>query len=230
MEIMPTLPDGGIDFILCDLPYGYTKCDWDKTLKLDELWNQYKRIIKSGGIVALFGDFPFSVDLINSNKQWYKYSWVWIKNNATNSLNAKKQPLRKTEYIHIFSGNSTAVYNPQGLVKRDKPRVDKNEYNNNVYGKIGGNRCSEYTNYPSNILHFNNVGSKQEPRFHPTQKPVALLEYLIKTYTNPGEMVLDNCAGVGSTCVAAKKCGRRYIGIEKEEKYFEIMCRRLNEI
>jgi site-specific DNA-methyltransferase (adenine-specific) len=229
---MKDIPDASVDMVLCDLPYGTTACEWDKVLPLDELWKQYKRILKDDGVVVLTASQPFTTDLINSNRKWFRYCWVWEKSRPTGHLNAKKQPMRKTEDICVYYKNQ-CVYNPQGLIggifNNTRPAKANKIKGEGVHGKERSDfGTSLYTNYPMNILKFNNEHNVGK-NIHPTQKPVALFEYLIKTYTNEGELVLDNCAGSGTTGVAAKKTGRKYILIEKEEKYCKIAQERLRQ-
>lgn len=216
MELMKTIPDGSVDMILTDPPYGTTACKWDSVIPFEPMWEQLKRIIKPNGAIVLFGSEPFSSALRMSNIKQYKYDWVW-KKRAVNFLNAKKQPLREVENILVFN---SLVYNPQGLIY--SPKVNKRSNSTETNGAHGLSNLSEYTNYPKNILEF-----KNERGLHPTQKPVALLEYLIKTYTQENETVLDFTCGSGSTGVAAKNLNRSFIGIELDEKYFEIAKERI---
>lgn len=219
---MKQIPDGSVDMILCDLPYGTTDCRWDHVIPFEPLWKQYNRIIKGNGAVVLFSAQPFTTALVNSNRKQYRYNWYWKKNSATGSQFAKYQPLRCIEDICVFY-KKMPTYNPQGIIKLDIPVLQKPKKNGfNFNGK--NNTLQEYTNYPKHIIEY----SKDGNRVHPTQKPVALLEYLIKTYTNEGETVLDNCMGSGSTGVACVNTGRRFIGIELDNKYFEIAKQRID--
>jgi DNA modification methylase len=235
LERMKEIGDKSIDMILCDLPYGTTACKWDIIIPFDKLWEQYKRIIKDNGAIVLFGAEPFSSLLRISNLNMYKYDWKWVKDNATNFLNKKFQPGKISEDIMIFgnmatsySKNGNMTYNPQismgnpyrtkNNVHRKTNAVIRSEINNVITDNNG-------TRLPNNILYF----KRDKIKNHPTQKPVALLEYLIKTYTNEGEMVLDNTMGSGSTGVAAVNTNRRFIGIEKDEKYYDISCKRIKE-
>ena len=227
LEIMQEIPAKSIDMILCDLPYGTTACKWDQPLPFPLLWEQYNRVIKENGAIALFSVQPFTTKLIHSNLKHFRYCWYWKKNNATGAQFAKVQPLRCIEDICIFY-KKKPTYNPQGLIKIEKPveRVINNT--SNVYKWRGKETYKQqYTNYPKHLIEFKNEAAGNKNRLHPTQKPVALLEYLIKTYTNEGEIVLDNCAGSGSTGVAALNTGRQFIGIEKEDHYFNIAKERL---
>ena len=303
LELMKEIPDKAVDMVLCDLPYGITKCQWDKVLPFCELWHNYRRIVKPNGTIALFSNQPFTTKLIGSNLQNYKYSWYWIKQNSTGFQFAKYQPMRKVEDINIFLNNSTdnkgqylqtreylqaereksglqlsdfkkligtnmaghyftsgkqftlpnaeaykllqttgyfqmpykelqalyksekiryiaPTYNPQGLKEYDKPiKVVKNRKKEDsvVPDTIGNEYIVKYYNYPNNILQY----GYDKDRVHPTQKPVPLLEYLIKTYTNEGQTVLDNCMGSGSTGVAAVNTGRQFIGFELNPQYYE---------
>jgi DNA modification methylase len=222
LKIMPSMPDKSIDMILCDPPYGSTACKWDVVIPFEPLWKEYKRIIKDRGCIALFGSEPFSSHLRISNIKDYKYDWVWKKNRATGVLNAKRQPLRNIEQICVFN---VIEYFPQNLLEVNIPsRNSKKDYDN-----YGSGTCKkyiqQYTNYPTQVLEFNSV----QRTIHSTQKPVSLLEYLIKTYTLENETVLDNCMGSGSTGVACINTNRNFIGMEKEKKYFEIAKKRIEE-
>jgi site-specific DNA-methyltransferase (adenine-specific) len=220
---MCLIPDKSVDMILCDLPYGTTACKWDSIIPFDKLWEQYERITKNNGAIVLTATEPFTALLISSNISNFKYKMTWIKDRPSNPLLAKKQPMRYTEDVLIFYKNQP-VYNPQ-MQKRD----EKNKRDNkSSMGKI---HVSDYTGN-SKLIASNNLGdfcypknyimfSKQQNTIHPTQKPVALFEYLIKTYTNEGDLVLDNCMGSGTTAIACINTDRNYIGFEKESMYFE---------
>lgn len=316
LELMKTIKDRSIDMILCDLPYGTTDNKWDIKIPLDELWQQYKRIIKTGGVIALFAQTPFDKELGASNLDWLKYEWIWVKNNATGFLNAKKAPLKAHENIlifyetlgkldttnlftdvkeylmsekdkagltgdkqkellgnymgrHYFTRASQFVlpseeaykklqstgyfektyselkeeyslelnglererlkYTPQGLIKLPKAEKRTRTQMSENYGKWANRKAKEtiieYTNYPKDVLFFDKV----EKIVHPTQKPTELLEYLIKTYTKENELILDNCMGSGSTGVACVNTNRKFIGIEKEKKYFGIAEERIEK-
>lgn len=223
LEVMKQGPDKSIDMILCDLPYGTTQNKWDIIIPLENLWNEYSRLLSNKGIVVLTGQGKFSAMLILSAKVKYQYSAVWCKPNHTNQLNAKKQLLRKHEDILIFY-DEQPVYNPQGLVKKGTITTQGKTQTEN-YGTQNRNPyIQEFTNYPTTLIKT----STKEVSLHPTQKPVELLEYLIKTYTNEGDTVLDNTMGSGSTGVACVNTGRSFVGIEKEEKYFKIAQERIN--
>jgi len=221
---MQNIPDKCIDMILCDLPYGTTACKWDTIIPFEPLWEHYKRIIKDNGAIVLTASQPFTSALVMSNIKMFKYCWYWEKSKPSNFLNCKKQPMRKVEDVVVFYVQQS-TYNPQGLTIG---KQNSNSGVENTYGKVKKEWSQKvtYTNYPHNILKFSNVVGKQAT--HPTQKPVALFEYLIKTYTNEDDLVLDNCAGSGTTGVACKNLNRRYILIEKEEKYCKIAEKRLN--
>ena len=228
LEIMKDIPDKSIDMILCDLPYGTTKCKWDTIIPLDRLWKQYNRIIKDNGAIVLFAQTPFDKVLGCSNLKMLKYEWIWEKEQGTGNLNANKMPLKKTENILVFY-KKLPTYNPQ--MTEGKPYTIKRPYNSNeIFGKTGTKdgyiTKNEGLRYPTNILKFNR---ELKNRLHPTQKPVALLEYLIKTYTKEGEVVLDSCMGSGSTGEACLKTNRNFIGIEKDDKYFDIAYNRINK-
>lgn len=221
LEVMKKeIADKSIDLILCDLPFGVTDCEWDNIIDFDLLWEQYNRIIKDNGAIVLFSVQPFTTKLISSNVKNYKYSWYWVKNKCTGFAFAKHQPMRKVEDINVFY-KKKPLYVPQGLKKLDKPILKKRKCigKENIYDMSTLNRehLVEYTNYPNNVLFFD----KESKTIHPTQKPVDLLEYIIKTYTKENEIVLDNCMGSGSTGVACANTNRRFIGIEMGEKHFE---------
>lgn len=234
LELMKNIPTGSVDMILCDLPYGTTASNWDKIIDFKKLWAHYERIIKDDGAIALFASGQFTYKLIQSNDKLYKYKWVWFKSKRGNFVNAKNRPMTAYEEILIFSKGNTANgskvkmnYYPQGLIEKKTIRHYKSGKN---FGTMAGKRpshretiVSEYTNYPCDVLQFDSVSKP----LHPTQKPVALLEYLTKTYTNEGETVLDNCMGSGSTGVACLNTNRKFIGIELDDKYFEIAKKRI---
>ncbi len=228
-DVFPFIEDKSIDAIICDLPYGTTACKWDTILPFDKLWEQYERIIKPNGAIVLFGSEPFSSALRMSNIKNYKYDWIWEKTKPSGHLNAKKQPMRKTECISVFYKNQS-IYNPQGLIKgefnNNRPSRGKKTKGNYVHGLEREIGISEYTNYPNNILKFSNPNNNT---FHQTQKPLELLEYLVKTYTNEGDMVLDNTMGSGTTNLACIKLNRKSIGIEKEKQYYDVAIRRASE-
>lgn len=228
LEIMKNIPDKSVDMILCDLPYGTTQNKWDSILPFEPLWEQYNRVIKDNGIIALFGSEPFASKLRLSNIKNYKYDWYWDRKSTSGFLNAKKRPLKRIETITIFSKNTPRYY--PIMEERGKPR-SKGSYNKKigngdmVYGKFKNIKSFNNFYYPTNLLEFSNA--VQKGKLHPTQKPVTLLEYLVKTYTNENEMVLDNCMGSGSTGVACQNTNRSFIGIELDENYYNIAKERL---
>lgn len=316
---MKKIKSHSVDLILCDLPYGFTDCKWDTVIPFEPLWKEYKRVLKTKGVVVLFGNQPFTSALISSNYADFSHIWYWNKNNKTGHLNAKKQPLRNVEEISVFVCNTphknneglhndlrkyffdeleksglkrkdvdkilnsqmsshyftwgqqfaipskenyqklqeatgcfhrpyediqaeymgdkktstTApyTYNPQGVKTLEKPKVIKDDgKKSNVYSRTKGDTyLKEKTGYPTTLLKIDNVCTSGIKRLHPTQKPVELLEYLIKTYSNEGEVVLDNCMGSGSTGVACANTGRKFIGIELDKHYFNIAESRINE-
>jgi site-specific DNA-methyltransferase (adenine-specific) len=221
---MPAIPDGSVDMILCDLPYGTTQCSWDTIIPLELLWKQYKRIIKPNGAIVLTASQPFTSILIVSNLLDFKYRWIWNKLSPTGHLNAHKQPMRRTEEVCVFYSLS-CTYNPQGLYwnPRKNSRNPKTA-GSDSYGQHGNDVISTWAGYPTDYIEF-----KGEFGLHPTQKPVALFEYLILTYTNKGEVVLDNCIGSGTTAIACIKTDRHYIGIEQEQKYVDIANERIRQ-
>lgn len=237
IEEMKKLPDHSIDMILADLPYGTTASSWDKIINFNQLWEQYERVIKKRGAIVLFSSGRFTNKLINSNEKLYRYKWIWTKNRAGNFVNANNRPMTAYEEICVFSKGITAntknvdkkmIYNPQGLVEVNKKR----KHGESQFGTMIGKRPShknetvqKYTNYPRDVLSFR---TEIKP-IHPTQKPVDLLEYLIKTYTKENDVVLDNTMGSGSTGVACVNTNRDFIGIELDQTYFKIAENRINE-
>ena len=230
LKVLPTIPDKSIDLILTDPPYGTTQCKWDSIIPFEPMWKELKRIIKDDGCIALFGSEPFSSALRISNIKNFKYDWYWQKDKCTNHLNCKKQPMRNTEIISIFY-KKQCLYNPQIENKNFlniRPATVKRPQTE-VYGKMSKVSKREIPidkTYPKQTLKFNVCWYKGKI-FHPTQKPLALLEYLIKTYTNENDTVLDFTMGSGSTGVACKNLNRNFIGIEKDEKYFDIAKQRI---
>jgi site-specific DNA-methyltransferase (adenine-specific) len=228
LELMKEIDDKSIDMILCDLPYGTTACKWDVIIPFDLLWKQYERIIKDNGAIALNASQPFTSRLITSNINMFKYCWVWNKKKGGSPLLSKIQPIRITEDVVIFGKgkiNYFPIMTPRDTIKcRGKNKGIISETTNNAFTEN-----KSYTHYyPKNIIDISNAN--QRGKVHPTQKPVELCEYLIKTYTNEGETVLDNCCGSGTTGVAAKNLHRNYILIEKEEKYCQIAKARLMDL
>lgn len=220
LKLMKNIPDGSVDLVLTDPPYGTTACKWDSVIPFEPMWEQLNRIIKPNGAICLFGSEPFSSALRMSNIKNFKYDWIWQKSNVMGFLNAKKRPLKETENISVFNSK---IYYPQGLEINEKGKNRRGKQTETL-GKYEPINKSEYKNYPRTILHF-----KNERGFHPTQKPIALLEYLIKTYTNEGETVLDFTMGSGSCGVASVNTNRNFIGIELDKGYFDIAEKRINE-
>lgn len=229
LEKLKFVKNQSVDLVLCDLPYGTTGCKWDSIIDLNSLWKEYERVLKYHGSVVLFSAQPFTTKLINSNFKNYRYSWIWLKNNVTGFCFAKWQPMRQYEEICVFAfnknKNTKLIYNPQGL-KPTTVKIRKTRKPTEIYRQgLNKTTIQQWTNYPRNVLKFN----KEPKSLHPTQKPVALLEYLIKTYTNDGMTVLDNTMGSGSTGVACINTNRNFIGIELEEKYFNIAKERIEQ-
>lgn len=223
LELMKNIANKSVDLILCDLPYGVTRNKWDSEIPLSPLWEQYKRIIKDGGTTILFGSGMFTAGLMISNKKDWKYNLIWEKTTPTGFLNAKKMPLRAHEDICVFCKGRT-TYNPQKTSGHER-KVSTAKHKRNCrmstdYGDYAFTGYDSTERYPRSVLKFKT--DKQKCALHPTQKPVALLEYLIRTYTNEGETVLDNCMGSGSTGAACINTGRNFIGIELDPGYFDI--------
>lgn len=244
LAVMPTLPDGSVDFILTDLPYGILdECEWDKPLPLDALWEQWKRLLKERGCVALFGTQPFTTDLINSNRKWFKYEWIWEKTGCTNFGNARIQPLRYHENILIFYqkiGTYNPIREPRSEASYERLKGNGRVINASQSGtgitrkdtRIPGTyrHYDPETVLPRSVQKFGSVHNGNGTKFHNCQKPVDLLQYLIRTYTNEGDTVLDCTMGSGSCCVAAQGIGRRAIGIELEPGYCEIAAKRCSQL
>lgn len=237
LDKMCCIPDGTVDSIITDLPYGTTSCKWDVVIPFDKLWSQFKRVIREDGAICLFSSQPFTSMLIMSNLEMYRYSWVWNKLHAGNFQIANVQPLRITEDINVFSKGKAA--NGAKIKCRYYPIMEKRDVPYSRHGSstrgfswLNQNSMTQIDKTyeersPSNILTFKkDFGSK---RLHPTQKPIQLLEYLVKTYTKEGDVVLDATMGSGSTGVACLNLGRRFIGIEKDEAYFEIAKTRIEQ-
>lgn len=241
LEAMKNIPDYSIDAIITDPPYGTTACQWDSVIPFDLMWEQLNRIIKTNGAIVLFGSEPFSSALRMSNIKNYKYDWVWNKINGSNFLNAKRQPLRSSENIIVFY-KKQCTYNPQ-LISRDKKNIrNTKRVSGNGVGTVYGNTKANFMfnegreipltkGYPKNIISINNKEKEMHPSkvLHNTQKPVKLMEYLIKTYTNKNETVLDFTMGSGSTGVACLNTNRKFIGIENNKEYFEIALKRIQQ-
>lgn len=221
---MKDIPDKSIDMILCDLPYGTTACKWDNVIPFDPLWNQYGRIIKPHGAIVLFGSEPFSTQLRNSNLKDFRYDWIWEKEQGANFMLCKYQPYKVHEIISVFSKERHNYY-PQMTV--GKPYISGKGTSGDITNNVTKVQTKNTgTRYPRSIQRFNT--DKAKGSLHPTQKPIALLEYLIRTYTNENELVLDNCMGSGSTGVACVHTNRNFIGIELDEKYYKIAEERIN--
>jgi len=228
LEVMPTLPEKSADMVMCDLPYGTTQNKWDAVIAFGPLWREYVRVCS--GAVVLTATQPFSSALVMSNPMNFKYEWIWRKSRVTGVLNAKHQPLRQHESVLVFQASKT-TYNAQGLVSCAKKtatgRSKTSDKSSNNYGAISQTDTGTYTQtqtgWPRSVLDVASEGKTD----HPTQKPVALMEYMIRTYTNERQTVLDNCMGSGTTGVACVRSGRKFIGIEQDEKYFDIACGRI---
>lgn len=235
LELMRALPDASVDMILCDLPYGTTACAWDSVIPFDALWAQYRRVIRGAGAIVLTASQPFTSALVMSAVDLFKYAWVWEKSRATGHVHAKNKPMKKHEDVLVFSAGVTLhagqsdrrmPYNPQGLSRKDRPTVRKvSGAVETVMGARPSHRdtLQEFEGYPQSVVQFASEGAT----VHPTQKPVALMEYLVRTYTNEGDVVLDNCMGSGTTGVACANTGRRFIGMEMDAGYFAIAQQRI---
>lgn len=231
LEVMKRIKDKSVDMVLCDLPYGTTKCKWDTIIPFEPLWEQYKRIIKDSGAIVLTASQPFTSTLIVSNIQMFKYCWYWVKERPTNIFQIKKRAGKNIEEVVVFY-NKQCVYNPQKT--KHVGELRSNKVKSGVLGSLIDSKkkkVHEYkddgTRYPLQNIYFKRDTLKSN--LHPTQKPVALFEYLIKTYTNEGDLVLDNCAGSGTTGVACQNLKRNFILIEKEKEYIDIITKRINE-
>lgn len=237
LEAMKLIADKSIDCIICDLPYGVTALKWDVVIPFDLLWEQYKRIIKPNGAICLFGSQPFTSALVMSNPKWFKYCWYWRKSKPNGWQHSKNRPMTAIEECAVFSNAPMGHYSllkekrmeyyPQGVVKEKVRKVTST-----AHGRLMGSRLNQvgkeyqaFTGFPHNVLTFGNVIG--QVGIHPTQKPVALIEYLIKTYTLENELILDNTAGSGTLAIACINTNRRYICIEKDEHYFEVMRNRI---
>ena len=228
LEFMKDIPDKSIDMILCDLPYGTTQNKWDIIIPFQSLWGGYDRIIKDNGVIVLFGQSRFSAQLIMSNLRMYRYTLIWEKTKAGGFLNARRMPLQAHEDIIIFY-KKLPTYNPQ--MEQGEPYIKKavTDGDGGNYGKfnrVGSVLINNGERFPRSVIKFSNDNHKS---LHPTQKPVPLCEYLIKTYTNEGDIVLDNCMGSGTTGVACLNTNRNFVGIELDEKYFEVAKNRIKE-
>ena len=231
LELMPKfVKSKSIDMIFCDLPYGTTKCKWDSVIDLPKLWSEYERVIKDNGVILLFAQTPFDKVLGASNLKLLKYEWIWEKTQATGHLNAKKMPMKAHENLLVFY-KKLPTYNPQ-KTSGHKPinsykKYIKTQNNTELYGEMkreisGG---GETDRYPRSVITF--ASDKQKSCLHPTQKPLSLIEYMIKTYTNEEDLILDNTCGSGTTGLGAKNLGRNFIMMEQDPKYYEIACKRV---
>lgn len=221
LDKMSQIADGSVDMILCDLPYGTTANAWDAKIPLAPLWAQYRRLVKTGGAVLLFAQQPFAAELIQSNRKWFRYEWIWQKSNATGFYNARKMPMKAHELILVFY-QRLPTYHPQ-MRTGFRPYRCRQSSGSANYHNIGRDIVTtnqDGTRYPIDIVKF--ASTPKRPGMHPTEKPVDLLRYLIRTYTDEGEVILDNCMGSGSTGVAAVLEGRKFIGIERNAQYFAI--------
>jgi site-specific DNA-methyltransferase (adenine-specific) len=228
LEGMKYIQDKTVDMILCDLPYGTTNCTWDSIIPFELLWEQYKRVIKDNGAIVLTASQPFTTKLIASNMKWFRYEWIWKKGkHVTGFPNANRMPLKNHENVCVFY-KKLPTYHPQGIMKI-KPKLVKKESDMQVLGKnnetLQRPHIVKYKNYPKSILDF----PRENKTFHPTQKPLSLFEYIVRTYTNEGEVVLDNCMGGFTTAVACDNTGRNWIGFELQEEYCEKGKFRINE-
>lgn len=235
LDLMRDIPSNSIDMVLCDLPYGTTACSWDSVIPFDALWKQYRRIIKGNGAIVLTAAQPFTSALVMSNAEMFRYSWVWVKNTPGGFAQAKNKPMPKHEDVLVFSFGKTGhvgqclsrmPYNPQGLLPYGKTIKNSTGHRASAFEARANARVSyvqEFTGYPDSVLPFD----VQRDGIHPTQKPVDLFSYLIRTYTNPGDTVLDNCMGSGTTGIACQLTGRHFIGIELNPDYINIAKRRL---
>lgn len=239
LELMPGIPDGSVDMVLCDLPYGTIACAWDSIIDIEKLWQHYERLISAVGAIVLTANQPFTSKLIMSRPNLFKYEWVWVKNRPTGAQHSKNRPMGKHESVLVFSkapmghksqlGDRRMAYFPQGAVPTGRKKTVKEK---GTHGKHIGARPNqvgiEYepmTGFPSTILEFD----KEETHLHPTQKPLGLMEYLVKTYTTETHVVLDNCFGSGTTGVACVNLNRRFIGIEKDATYFALAKERIQK-
>lgn len=237
LDRMSEIPDGSVDMVLTDPPYGTTACAWDSVIPFEPMWAAVRRVLKSNGAAVFTASQPFTSAIVMSNAGWFKYQWVWEKSRPTGHVHAKNKPMKRHEDILVFSSGTTVhasqsttrmTYNPQGLVRTPdgttRKRTDKGS--DSVMSARPSHRetARDWTNFPNSIIEFANPNNDS---LHPTQKPVALMEYLIRTYTNPEETVLDFTMGSGTTGVACVNTGRKFIGIERDPTYFGIACRRI---
>ncbi len=238
LELMKDIPNGSIDMILCDLPYGTTACKWDTIIPFDKLWEQYKRIIKPNGAIILTASQPFTSVLTCSNLDWFKYEWIWLKNQGSNFATVKHQPMKEHESVLVFANGKTTynpIMQPRTKSAQERLKYDITEYKGDkreVFRGLKDNgKNMSYNKDERNpaSYQFFEVVPRHKGTLHPTQKPVALFEYLIKTYTNEGELVLDNTAGSGTTAIACLNTNRQFIVMEKEQKYYDIILKRVGD-
>ena len=232
LERLTEIPDGSVDLVLTDPPYGTTACKWDAVIPFDPMWEQVWRVLKPNGAAVFTASQPFTSALVMSQVSKFAYQWVWEKNKATGHLNAKKRPLVAHEDVVVFYA-SPPLYSPQGLIEKGTPTISKGDRGRKGHGSSGDcyglaekDAIQTHTNYPRSVIRF---GVDMKAEFHPTQKPVALMEYLIRTYTSEGETVLDFTMGSGTTGVACVNTGRKFIGIERDEGYFAIAKERIEK-
>ena len=230
IEIMQSLPESSVDMVFCDLPYGTTQNSWDTIIPFDKLWEQYHRVVKDNGAIVLTAQPPFDKVLACSNLNEFRYEWIWEKNKATGHLNAKKMPMKAHENVLVFY-SKLPTYNPQmtsghkpmnAVLPKDNIPEPEEKRNYNHVDKRTGNPGGGTTRYPRDVIEFPVINNDDPQKFHPTQKPIKMIEYFIKTYSNPGDTILDNCMGSGSTCIAANNTDRQYIGIEMTEEYYNL--------
>lgn len=235
LELMKDIPNGSIDMILCDLPYGTTACKWDTIIPFDKLWEQYERIIKPNGAIVLTASQPFTSALVMSNPKMFKYEWIWKKTRYSGNLNATRMPLKAHENILVFAKGKAPYYPiktnaPEHLIDKRKnvnPSIvkDGGAYNGSK-GFVNIRKKDDGTRYPTTVQEFKNPNNNS---LHPTQKPIELFEYLVKTYTTENELVLDNTAGSGTTAVACLNTNRQFIVMEKEQEYYDIILKRVGD-
>lgn len=223
MNSLKNIPTASIDMILCDLPYGTTANKWDVIIPIGPLWDEYERVIKENGAIVLFTQPPFTYKIAYPQLNLFRYEWIWVKENGTGFLNARRMPLKMTENILVFY-KKLPTYNPQGVIELENPVMMDRGCDSKNYRPVPGRYMKTKKNFPKNLLYF----APDKEKLHPTQKPVALLEYLINTYTNEGDLVLDNCMGSGSTGVACVNTKRNFIGMEMDKEYFAIAKNRID--
>lgn len=231
LTLMGDIPDGSVDMILCDLPYGSTACKWDIVIPFDPLWKQYKRVAKKNAAIVLTACQPFTSHLVLSNLDEFRYEWIWEKEKGTNFITSKVKPMLVHENVLVFY-QKKPTYNPQMVAGKPYKKIQKNSTGGETHSDWvpkPKDKISDGFRYPRTVQKFSKDMNRDKTKNHPTQKPVALFEYLIKTYTNEGDLVLDNCCGSGTTGVAAINTNRKYLLIEKDETYYEIAKKRLDE-